>query len=81
MKTGFEKAKRPVWQCGSLLLTAVLLPSAIALGQTQPPAKPEPAPIRPFTCYSSTKILARRRQTTNLVRFPFYPLPLFSHCG
>jgi hypothetical protein len=34
MKTKFEKAKRTVWQCGRLPLAALLLPSAIALGQT-----------------------------------------------
>lgn len=38
MKTGFERAKRTVWRCGRLLLAALLLLSAIALGQTQPPA-------------------------------------------
>jgi hypothetical protein len=48
MKTGFGKTRRTVWQCGSLLLASLLLLFAIARGQTQPPAKPEDALIRPF---------------------------------
>src|ERR1700734_1172287 len=57
MKTGFEKAKGTVWQCARLLLAALLLPSAIALGQTQLPAKPEPAPIRPFKMHVPDRVL------------------------
>ena len=57
MKTGFEKSKRTVWQCGRPLLAALFLLSAIALGQTQPPAKPEPAPIRPFKMHVPDRVL------------------------
>ena len=57
MKTGFEKAKGTVWQCGRLLLVALFLLSAIAQGQTQPPAKPEPAPIRPFKMHVPDRVL------------------------
>jgi microsomal epoxide hydrolase len=57
MKTGFEKAQRIVGQCPRLLLAALLLLSAIALGQTQPPAKPEPAAIRPFKLHVPDRVL------------------------
>ena len=57
MKTGFEKAKRIVGQCPRLLLAALLLLSPIALGQPQPQAKPEPAPIRPFKMHVPDHVL------------------------
>ena len=57
MKTGFEKAKRIVGQYPRLLLVALFLLSAIAQGQTQPPAKPEPAPIRPFKMHVPDRVL------------------------
>src|ERR1700733_10264100 len=57
MKTGFEKAKRTVWQSGKLPLAALLLLSAIALGQAQSPEKPEPAPIRPFKMHVPDRVL------------------------
>src|SRR5258708_20948117 len=68
MKAGFEKAKKTAWQCGSLLLAASLLLSVIALGQTQPPAKPEPAPIRSFKMHVPNRVLVdlrRRLAETN----------------
>jgi pimeloyl-ACP methyl ester carboxylesterase len=68
MKTGFEKAKRTIWQRGKLLPAALLLLSAIALGQTQPPAKPEPASIRPFKMHVPDRVLIdlrRRLAETN----------------
>src|SRR6202021_1960789 len=70
MATGFEKAKRTVWRCGSLLLAALLLPSAIALGQTQPPAKPEPAPIRPFKMHVPDRVLIDLRRRLAEARGP-----------
>ena len=70
MKTGFEKAKRTVWQCGRLLLAALLLPSAIALGQTQPPAKPEPAPIRPFKMHVPDRVLIDLRRRLAEANWP-----------
>src|SRR5580700_9228555 len=62
MKTGFEKAKRIVGQCPRLLLAALFLLSAIALGQTQPPAKPESAPIRPFKMHVPDRVLIDLRR-------------------
>jgi epoxide hydrolase len=70
MATGFEKAKRTVWQCGGLLLVALLLPSAIALGQTQPPAKPEPAPIRPFKMHVPDRVLIDLRRRLAEANWP-----------
>ena len=70
MKTGFEKAKRTVWQCGGLLLAAWLLPSAIALGQTQPPAMPEPAPIRPFKMHVPDRVLIDLRRRLAEANWP-----------
>ena len=69
MATGFEKAKRTVWQCGSLLLVALLLP-LIALGQTQPPAKPEPAPIRPFKMHVPDRVLIDLRRRLAEANWP-----------
>jgi hypothetical protein len=62
MKTGLEKAKRRVGQCPSLLLAALFLLSTIALGQTQSPAKPEPAPIRPFKMHVPDRVLIDLRR-------------------
>jgi|HubBroStandDraft_4_1064222.scaffolds.fasta_scaffold03162_3 hypothetical protein len=70
MAPGFEKAKRTVWQCGSLLLVALLLPSAISLGQTQPPAKPEPAPIRPFKMHVPDRVLIDLRRRLAEANWP-----------
>src|SRR5271155_2892368 len=70
MKTRFEKAKRTVWQCARLLLAALLLPSAIALGQTQPPAKPEPAPIRPFKMHVPDRVLVDLRRRLAEANWP-----------
>ena len=62
LKTRFENARRAVWQCGSLLLISLLLLSAIALGQTQPPAKSESAPIRPFNMHVPDRVLIDLRR-------------------
>src|ERR1700677_5395149 len=70
MKTGFESAKRTVWQCGRLLLAASLLPSAIALGQTQPPAKPESALIRPFKVHVPDRVLIDLRRRLAEAKWP-----------
>ena len=70
MKTGFEKAKGTFWQCGSLLLAALLFPSAIARGQTQPPAKPEPAPIRPFKMHVPDRVLIDLRRRLAEANWP-----------
>jgi epoxide hydrolase len=51
-----------------LLLASLLLLSAIAMGQTQPPAKSEPAPIRPFKMHVPDHVLIdlrRRMAETN----------------
>src|SRR5580704_134729 len=70
MKTGFEKAKRIVGQCPRLLLAALFLLSAIALGQTQPPAKPEPAPIRPFKMHVPDRVLIDLRHRLAETKWP-----------
>ena len=70
MKTGFEKAKRTVSQCARLLLAALFLLSAIALGQTQPPAKPEPAPIRPFKMHVPDRVLIDLRRRLAEAKWP-----------
>jgi epoxide hydrolase len=70
MTTGFEKAEKTVWQCGSLLLAAMLLPSAVALGQTQPSAKPEPAPIRPFKMHVPDRVLIDLRRRLAEANWP-----------
>src|SRR5579863_2796967 len=70
MTTGFEKAKETVWQCGSLLLAALLLPSTIALGQTQPPAKAEPALIRPFKMHVPDRVLIDLRRRLGQANWP-----------
>ena len=62
MKTRFENARRAVWQCGSLLLISLLLLSAMALGQTQPLAKSESAPIRPFNMHVPDRVLIDLRR-------------------
>ena len=62
MKTRFETAERTVSQCGRPLLAALLLLSAIALGQTQPPAKPDLATIRPFEMHVPDHILIDLRR-------------------
>ena len=70
MKTGSEKAKRTVWRFGSLVLAALLLPSAIALGQTQQTAKPEPAPIRPFKMHVPDRVLIDLRRRLAEANWP-----------
>jgi pimeloyl-ACP methyl ester carboxylesterase len=70
MKTGSEKAKRTVWKRGSLLLAALLLPSAIALGQTQQPAKPDAAPIRPFKMHVPDRVLIDLRRRLAEANWP-----------
>jgi len=70
MKTGFKKAKRTVWQCGRLLLAALFLLSAIALGQTQPPAKPEPVQIRPFKMHVPDRVLIDLRRRLAEAKWP-----------
>jgi pimeloyl-ACP methyl ester carboxylesterase len=70
MKTGVEKAKRACWQRRRFLLTASLLISAIALGQTQPPAKPEPALVRPFKMHVSDRVLIDLRRRLAEIRWP-----------
>ncbi len=71
MKIGFERAKRTVWQCGRLLLAASLLLSAIAVGQTQPPAKPEPAaPVRPFKIHVPDRVLIDLRHRLAEANWP-----------
>jgi len=70
METGFERAKRTVWQCRRLLLAALLLLSAIALGQTQPPAKPEPVPVRPFKMHVPDSVLIDLRRRLAEANWP-----------
>jgi len=70
MKTGFERAKRTVWQCRRLLPAALLLLPAIALGQMQPQAKPEPTPIRPFKMHVPDRVLIDLRRRLAEANWP-----------
>src|SRR5579863_801792 len=70
MTTGFENAKRTVWQRGKLPHAALLLLSAIAWGQTQPPGKPEPAPIRPFRMHVPDRVLVDLRRRLTKTNWP-----------
>jgi pimeloyl-ACP methyl ester carboxylesterase len=70
MKTGFEGAERTVSQCGRLLLATLLLLSAIALGQTQPPAKPDPATIWPFKMHVPDRVLIDLRRRLAKANWP-----------
>src|SRR5580658_7554565 len=70
MKTGFGKTRRTVWQCGSLLMAALLSPSVIALGQTQAPTKLEPAPIRPFKMHVPDRVLIDLRHRLAEAKWP-----------
>ncbi|MGC2767639.1 MAG: epoxide hydrolase N-terminal domain-containing protein [Candidatus Acidiferrum sp.] len=70
MKTRFERAERTVWQCGRLLLAALLLLSAIALGQTQAPAKPDLATIRPFKMHVPERVLIDLRRRLAEANWP-----------
>src|ERR1700675_443110 len=69
MKTGFEKAKRTVWQCGSLLV-ALLLPSAMALGQTQPPENPHRPPTAPDKKNVTDRVLIAPRRRLAEANWP-----------
>jgi pimeloyl-ACP methyl ester carboxylesterase len=62
MKTGFENAKRAVWQWGRLLLAALLLLSAISPGKAQQLAKLESAEIRPFKMHVPDSVLIELRR-------------------
>jgi epoxide hydrolase len=70
MKTGFEKSERTGWQCGRLLLAALLLHSAIALGQIQATTKLEPAPIRPFKMHVPDRVLIDLRRRLAEAKWP-----------
>jgi epoxide hydrolase len=70
MKTRFERAERTVSQCGRLLLAALLLLSAIALGQTQPPAKPDLATIWPFKMHVPDRVLIDLRRRLAEANWP-----------
>ena len=70
MKAAFEKAKRTVRERPRLLLAASFLLSAIALGQTQPAAKPEPAPIRPFKMHVPDRVLTDLRHRLAEANWP-----------
>jgi Epoxide hydrolase N terminus. len=62
-----EKDSRAVREASA---GALLLPSAIALGQTQPPAKPEPAPIRPFKMHVPDRVLIDLRRRLAEANWP-----------
>jgi epoxide hydrolase len=70
MKTGFERAEKTVAQCGRFLLAALFLFSSLALGQTQAPAKPEPATIRPFKAHVPDRILIDLRRRLAEAKWP-----------
>ncbi len=70
MKSGFERTTPTVWQCGKVLLVALLLLSAIGLGQTRPLATPEAAPIRPFKMHVPDRVLIDLRQCLAEAHWP-----------
>ena len=70
MKTGFERAEGTVWQRGRLLLASLLLLPSTALGQSQLPAKPEPATIRPFKVHVPDQVLIDLRRRLAETKWP-----------
>ena len=70
MKTGFEKAEEAASQCGKLLLAALLLFPALALGQAQVPVQPGPAAIRPFTAHVPDQVLIDLRRRLAETKWP-----------
>jgi pimeloyl-ACP methyl ester carboxylesterase len=69
-KTEFEKAEGTSRKWGRLVLAALLLPSAIALGQTRPSAKSEPAQIRPFMMHVPDSVLIDLRHRLAETKWP-----------
>ena len=70
MKTGSEKAQRIAGQCPRLLLAPFFLLSVIALGQTQRPANPGSAPIRPFKMHVPDRVLIDLRRRLAEANWP-----------
>jgi pimeloyl-ACP methyl ester carboxylesterase len=70
MRAGFGKTRRTVWQCASLLLATMPLLATIARGQTQSPAKPVPAPIRPFKMHVPDRVLIDLRRRLAEANWP-----------
>jgi pimeloyl-ACP methyl ester carboxylesterase len=70
MKTEFERTGRTVSQCGRLLLAALLLLPATAIGQAQLPAKPGPATIRPFKMHVPDRVLIDLRRRLAETKWP-----------
>src|ERR1700761_1998854 len=70
MKTGFEKAKRTCWQHERLLLAALLLHCAIAVGQIQATTRLQPAPIRPFKMHVPDRVLIDLRRRLAEAKWP-----------
>jgi len=70
MKTGFEKAEEAASQCGKLLLAALLLFPALALGQAQVPVQPGPAAIRPFKAHVPDQVLIDLRRRLAETKWP-----------
>ncbi|MGA8221631.1 MAG: epoxide hydrolase N-terminal domain-containing protein, partial [Candidatus Acidiferrales bacterium] len=70
LKTGFERAERPVSQCGKLLLAALLLFPSLAFGREQLPAKPEPTAVRPFKMHVPDSVLIDLRRRLAETKWP-----------
>ena len=70
MKAEFERAKRTVSRCGSLLLVALVLLSSIALGQTKPAPKSDRASIQPFKMHVPDQVLIDLRRRLAETKWP-----------
>jgi pimeloyl-ACP methyl ester carboxylesterase len=69
-KTGFERKGGTFSLCGKLLLAALLLFPSIALGQSQLPATPELATIRPFKVHVPDSVLIDLRRRLAETKWP-----------
>jgi pimeloyl-ACP methyl ester carboxylesterase len=70
MKNGFERTEKTASKYGGLLLAVLFLLPSITLGQTQAPAKPEPATIRPFKMHVPDQVLIDLRHRLAETKWP-----------
>src|SRR5580704_1737372 len=70
MRKSFERGERTVSRCGELLLGALLLFPAPALGQAQVLAKPDPTTIQPFQVHVPDHILIDLRRRLAETKWP-----------
>src|SRR5579872_4252932 len=70
MKNGCERTEKTALKCGRLVLAVLFLFPSIALGQTQAPAKPEAATIRPFKVHVGDRVLIDLRHRLAETKWP-----------